>query len=346
MVNLKAIPKIKNNRIYKGIDTIIIDEISMVRADLLDGVDKFLRLNGRDQNMPFGGTQVVFVGDLFQLPPVLTLEEANIYNQLYDSPYFFSANSFRYDDFSHFELNTIFRQKEVAFIEFLNKVRNGNISISELDLINQRVIPKFSSDRYIVLTTTNQTAKILNQTKLDAIKSKEFVYKAQKEGDFPTEERSLPMELELKLKKGARVLFVKNDQGGQWVNGTMGTVQKLDQNNIEVKIDDAKETVNVGIEEWDNIEYQEKDGELKEVVIGKLFQYPLKLAWAITIHKSQGMSFDKVCLNFSHSPFAHGQTYVALSRCRSLEGLILTRKLYPNDILIDERIINFHQRLT
>lgn len=347
LINLNAINKKSNSRIYKDIDCVVIDEISMVRADLLDGIDKFLRLHGRDKNKPFGGTQMIFVGDLYQLPPVLTDEEAEIYNQLYDSPYFFSANSFRIDDFERIELNTIFRQKELNFIEFLNKVRNGNVSFDDLELINNRLTLKSPNDRYIVLTTTNKTAKSINELKLDAIKNKEYTYRAATEGDFQTEDRNLPVELELKLKKGARVLFVKNHRGGEWVNGTLGVVEKLGEDLIQIKLDETGKIVNVEIEEWDNIEYgpDEKTGNINEIVIGKLKQYPLKLAWAITIHKSQGMSFDKVCLDFSRSPFAHGQTYVALSRCRRLDGILLTKKLWPNDILIDERIIEFYNRI-
>ncbi len=174
-----------------------------------------------------------------------------------------------------------------------------------------------------------------------------FVYQAAVEGDFPTENRNLPVDLELKLKKGARVLFIKNDPGRKWVNGTLGEIHQLDEDSIKVEINETKKIVAVDINERDNIEYEynQKTGELEEKVIGKLKQYPLRLAWAITVHKSQGMSLDKVCVDFSRSPFAHGQTYVALSRCRSLKGIVLTKRIWPNDILIDERITEFHHRL-
>lgn len=347
MINLNAIRKRTSSRIYFDIDCVVIDEISMVRADLLDGIDKFLRLHGRDKNLPYGGTQMVFVGDLYQLPPVLTNEEGNVYNQLYDSPYFFNANSFRLDDFAIVELKTIFRQKEIRFIEFLNKVRNGDVSPETFDIINERVAKEPLNDNHIVLCTTNKTADNINQSKLNNINKPLFTYKAATEGIFPTEGRNLPVDLELKLKKGARVLFVKNDRGGRWVNGTLGTVCRLTEDLIQVKIDNTKKIVEVNINEWDNIkyEYDENSGEIVEKVIGKLIQYPLRLAWAITIHKSQGMSFDKVCIDFSKSPFAHGQTYVALSRCRSLEGIILIKKIWPNDVLIDDRIIEFYNKL-
>lgn len=347
LINLKAIRKAGSSRIYADLDCLIIDEVSMVRADLLDGVDRFLRLNGRDKNLPFGGIQIVFAGDLYQLPPVLTNEESDVYNQLYESPYFFSANSFNLDNFTTVELKTIFRQKEIDFIEFLNKVRNGDVSARLFDIINERLTKGLPNDSYIVLCTTNKTAESINQDKLNNISKPLFVYKATTEGIFPTENRNLPVDLELKLKKGARVLFVKNDKGKRFVNGTLGVVCKIADNSIQVKIDDLDKVVGVNIEQWDNIkyEYDNNSGEIVEKVIGKLKQYPLRLAWAITIHKSQGMSFDKVCLDFSRSPFAHGQTYVALSRGRSIKGIILTKKLWPNDVIIDDRIVEFHRKL-
>ena len=261
--------------------------------------------------------------------------------------HFFDANSFSIDNFENIELTTIFRQKQLQFIEILNKIRNGNISFPDLNIINQRVTTEPIPESHIILTTTNSVAQSINQTKLNNIKGKEFSYLGSTEGIFPTEDRYLPVEMDLKLKKGARVLFVKNDREGKWVNGTLGEVEKLGKDKIQVRLDESNTVVNVEIEEWDNIEYgPDKDTEeIREIVIGKLKQYPLKLAWAITIHKSQGMSFDKVCLDFTRSPFTHGQTYVALSRARKLEGLLLTKRIFPNDILIDERILDFYQRL-
>ena len=346
MIELKAIRR-NSKRIYSDLDCLVIDEVSMVRADLLDGVDRFLRLNGRDKKLPFGGVQIIMAGDLHQLPPVITQEEMSIYSQLYDSCYFFSSNSFRLEDFSVIELKTIFRQKEIDFIEFLNQIRLGRISSETRDAINQRVATKNPPESHVVLCTVNKTAEAINQRKLDEINNPLFVYKATIEGDFPTASRYLPVDLELKLKKNARVLFVKNDPGKRWVNGTLGRIHQLKEDLIEVKIDETNIIVQVDINEWDNIEYvfNQKTGELQEKIIGRLKQYPLRLAWAITVHKSQGMSLDKVCLDFSRSPFAHGQTYVALSRCRSLNGLLLTRRIWPNDIIIDERIIDFNSCL-
>lgn len=349
LIEPKAIRRIAGKRIFADLDCLIIDEISMVRADLLDGIEKFLRLNGRDEKRPFGGIQIVFVGDLYQLPPVLTNEDFSLYSQLYDSPYFFSANSFNLDDFSAIELKTVFRQKERDFIDFLNRVRTNDVSIESFEFINKKIVNSPIQNRdHVILCTINKTAENINLSKLSKIKKTEFIFKAAVEGDFPTEDRNLPVDLELRLKEGARVLFVKNDPGGKWVNGTLGVVYRLGKDLIKVKIDETSEVVDVYIAEWDNIryEYDQDSDELQEKIIGRLKQYPLRLAWAITIHKSQGMSLDKVCLDFSRSPFAHGQTYVALSRCRSLEGIVLTKKIWPNDVLIDERIVEFHKRLS
>jgi len=389
LINLKAIYKRKNTRLYKNIDTLIIDEISMVRADLLDGVDKFLRLNGKDQSLPFGGVQMVFVGDLYQLPPVVTNEENSVFGLYYDSPYFFSANSFNRDYFEIIELQTIFRQKEEDFVRFLNTVRSGQSSLDSLEYINSRLTSSEIKDSHIILCSINNTAQNINLSRLEKINKPLFTYQGIVEGDFPTEDRTLPVDLNLNLKVGAKVIFVKNDKGKRWVNGTMGTIHKLSKDEmralraensettlsyspkprtespkndihyhsdlmglsgtgVKVKIEDSNLIVNVLPETWDNIryEYDEEKGEIVEKVIGTLTQYPLRLAWALTIHKSQGMTFDRVCLDFRRSPFTHGQTYVALSRCRSLGGLLLTQKIYPNDIILDDRIVDFHKKIS
>jgi ATP-dependent DNA helicase PIF1 len=346
MIDPKAIKRMSNSRLYKDVDTIIIDEISMVRADVLDGIDQFLRIHGKDFSLPFGGVQMVFVGDLYQLPPVVTYEEQAMFNRFYDTPYFFSSNCFNYREFILIELKTIFRQKEQEFIDVLNKIRVGDVSMETMEIINNRLSERPAGDDYIILCTTNKVAEGINSSKLAAIQKPEHVYDATITGNFPTEERNIPVELELKLKVGAKVLFVKNDVGGQWVNGSVGKVHHLDKDTIHVMLDGGK-LVDVTQMEWENIryEYDEEKGEIVSTVLGTLTQYPLKLAWAITIHKSQGMSFDKVVIDFAKSPFAHGQTYVALSRCRSLDGLVLTKKIYPNDVLIDEKIREFYRKI-
>ncbi len=338
-----------DDRIYKDVDTIIIDEISMVRADVIDGIDTFLRMNGKDKNLPFGGVQMVFVGDLYQLPPVLRREEMSVFSQLYESPYFFSADAFSLRNFSMIELKTIFRQKDISFIEMLNHIRVGNVDSQILEPINARLSDKvIDRSKYITLTTTNNVAQSINESELNKIDSAVYTFTAKIEGKFPTENTALPVELELKLKKGARVMFVKNDKGRMWVNGTVGKVHEVTNESIKVAIDEPgrSEIVDVPIEEWENIKYEMDPytRELKEKVVGVLKQYPLRLAWAITIHKSQGMTFDRVNIDFSKSPFIHGQTYVALSRCRTIKGILLSKKVYPNDVIVDDRIVEFSKR--
>ena len=347
-----SVPRRVNSRIYRDLDTIIIDEISMVRADILDGIDHFLRIHGKDRSQPFGGVQMIFVGDLYQLPPIVTREDMVIFQQFYDSPYFFSSEAFSSTPFLSIELSHIFRQKDESFITLLNKIRVGAISSTDLSTINEQIVLKnYEKVRreYVTLATTNSVVNAINDSELNKIHEPLFTYQATIEGDFPTEDRLLPIDLELKLKKGARVIFVKNDKGRRWVNGTSGTIEELGSETIKVKLDEDgfHKIVSVDKEEWENVkyEYDEENGEVIPFVLGKLMQYPLKLAWAITIHKSQGMTFSKVNIDFSKSPFTHGQTYVALSRCRSLEGIVLSKKIWPNDVIVDERIIAFSQKL-
>lgn len=342
-----------NARLYRDIDTIIIDEISMVRADVLDGVDIFLRKYGRDKNLPFGGIQMIFVGDMYQLPPIVTREDMPIFNRYYASPYFFSSAVFGSLQFVPIELTTVFRQKDETFITILNKIRVGDVTTADLTRINDRIVTKdYEKVRkeYVTLATTNSVVNAINDSELNKIDQPLHTFTATVEGNFPTEDRILPVELELKLKKGARVIFVKNDKGRRWVNGTLGVVADIGDEGIKIKITDAgfHELVTVEKDEWENIkyEYDEEKNEVVPFVLGKLIQYPLKLAWAITIHKSQGMTFSKVNIDFSKSPFTHGQTYVALSRCRTLEGIVLTKKIWPNDVIVDERIVSFSQKLS
>lgn len=343
MLHEQMIHRVNDRSLYTDVDTIIIDEASMLRADMLDAIEKFMRLNGRDKNNPFGGTQIILVGDLFQLPPVVTNEEHDIYSSFYDTPYFFSAGSFNMEMFQVLLLDKVFRQKDEEFVNVLNAIRDGNANMKTMSLINKRVIKGNIEHNHIILCTTNAAAEGINQIKLNALRSSEYEYEATLEGSFRDNDRFLPVNTVLKLKKGARVLFVKNDTGGRWVNGSLGTVHKLKQDLVQVKLDNG-EIVDVERETWSDIRYNfdEQKDRIVENEVGKAYQYPLKLAWAITIHKSQGMTFDKVCLDFRKSPFAHGQTYVALSRCRTLEGITLTKNLYPNDVLVDERIVEFY----
>lgn len=341
-----------NSRVYKDLDVVIIDEISMVRADLFDALDRVLRINGKDRNLPFGGIQMIVVGDLYQLPPIVAREEAHIFSQFFESPYFFSANAFSDSGFAVIELTHIFRQKDEQYISLLNKIRIGDVSMQDMAPINDRVVVKdYEKVRreFITLATTNSVVAGINDSELNKIDGPLFTYNATVEGNFPTEERTLPVEIDLKLKKGARVIFIKNDKGRRWVNGTSGFVDSIDKHTIKVRLDDPgfHEIVTVPIEEWENIkyEYDEDAQSVVPVVLGTLKQYPLKLAWAITIHKSQGMTFNKANIDFTKSPFTHGQTYVALSRCRTLEGMVVTKKIYPNDVMVDPRIIEFSKKI-
>lgn len=332
-----------DSRLYRQIDTLVIDEVSMVRADMLDGIDMFLRKFGRDRNMPFGGVQIILVGDLFQLPPILTEEEKTVFNRFYDSPYFISSDSFFEGKFSLLELTKIFRQTDQEFIKLLNQVRTGNISHETLKPINGRLKDSKSIDRTkaVTLTTTNRVAQEINLSQLSKLPDEEFVYGATFDGDFPTKEFSLPVELELRLKIGARVMFVKN--GELYVNGTLGVIKRLTEHKVVVKIDDTLEEIEVEKTKWDNIKYS-FDEETKTIVpkvAGTMSQYPIRLAWAITIHKSQGMTFSKINIDYSRSPFAHGQTYVALSRCRSLKGISISKEIYPNDVIVDQRVVEY-----
>lgn len=346
IIDKKAIHDRIDTRLYMDIDTVVIDEISMVRADVLDGIDLFLRRYGRSRSLPFGGAQIILVGDLYQLPPVVTKEEVKIFRKLYETPYFFNSNVFKLANFKIVELTTIFRQKQDHFIEILNQIRVGEIDNDALVPINNRVSQKNSKD-HIILTTTNGVADGINQAKLDSINKPLFTFNAIIEGNFPDKDRHLPAPKKLDLKKGARVMFVKNDRGGRWINGTLGWISELNSERIRVKLSDesGEKEVTVPLEEWENVkyEYDDESEEIKTIVVGKLKQFPLRMAWAVTIHKSQGMTFSKVKIDFTKSPFAHGQTYVALSRCRTLEGLLLTKRIWLNDIIIDPEITEFHK---
>ena len=342
-----------NSRIYRDLDTIIIDEISMVRADIFDAIDRFLRVNGKDRNLPFGGIQIIVVGDLYQLPPIVNREESHLFKELYESPYFFSSDAFQSASFSVIELTSIFRQNDAEFIKILNDIREGYVDDKDLSVINKQVVThdyeKIRRD-YITLATTNSVVAAINDSELNKIDGPLKVFEAEVKGDFPTEDRVLPAELILKLKRGAKVIFLKNDSGKRYVNGTVGIIHEIDDTGIKVKLDEVgfHEIVSVEKSIWEHIKYEYNDqtGEITPVVLGTLQQYPLKLAWAITIHKSQGMTFEKVNIDFSKSPFAHGQTYVALSRCRSLKGMVFTKKIYPNDIIVDKRIVDFSKRFS
>lgn len=344
--NIKA-----GENIYKKLDAIIIDEISMVRADLLDCVDKFLRLNGKKKKMPFGGTQMIFIGDLYQLPPVVTGEEKEIFKSQYRSPYFFDAKALEKFEMKFVELEKIYRQKDEKFIYLLNAIRNNSITPEELENINQCYNPVFAprkNDFYIYLTPTNNASWEINEIKLRELSGKEFQYEATIDGDF--EERSFPTDKCLNLKIGAQVMFLNNDMGKRWVNGTIGKIVEIERHQefddeIMVELADG-EMVNVLPFVWKiyNFYFDKDRGAIESEMVGSFKQYPLKLAWSVTMHKSQGKTFDKVIVDIGNGTFAHGQMYVALSRCTTLDGLVLKKKILKRHILMDWRVIDFLTR--
>jgi len=336
-----------NNRIYKTIDTIVIDEASMVRADLFEGIDIFMRRHGRDSNRLFGGAQIILAGDPYQLPPVVNSEEEPIISKFYKTPYFFSTKTYKHGDFQLLELMEIHRQHDEKFIRLLNLIRHGKVDVQDLKPINDKLIKSsyaYSKTKGVTLSTTNNVANTINRTQLLKLSSPEYEFQAKIVGKFP-EEKNTIVPRKLLLRKGARVMTLKNT--GKFRNGDMGTVTKLDKKNIIIKLDLGSEELVLLDEKWENIRYKVDPGsnDIKVEVIGKLRQFPLRLAWAITVHKSQGMTFNCVNIDYSRSPFVGGQTYVALSRCRTLEGLTVTKELYPNDVFVDDRIVDYMNNL-
>lgn len=339
--------------LYQNIDTIIIDEISMVRADLLDCVDTFLRLYGKNRMAAFGGVQMVFIGDLFQLPPVVTSAERGIFRDVYASPYFFDSKIFRELNGSGqhprkmevVELKKIYRQKEEHFIKLLGTIRNRTADAEHLKALNERYLPHFKpaqDDFYICLTTTNAMADQINREKLNELQGESYCYEGILTGKF--ESRNLPTHQSLELKAGAQVMLLNNDSGRRWVNGSVGKITEIidDGKIIKVELPEGQ-AVEVTTFEWEMYRFFfNEDTELLESEsVGSFKQYPLKLAWAVTIHKSQGKTFDKVIIDIGNGAFAHGQTYVALSRCTSFEGLILKKPILKRHILLDNSVVEF-----
>lgn len=348
-ITTKDIRKHRNRKLYQNIDLLIIDEISMVRADMLDNIDYFLRLN-RDNPHPFGGVQVVFFGDLFQLPPVLSNEvEKQFFMNYYDSPYFFSAKVFLEFSMSMIALKKIYRQEARYFIRLLDAVRTNRIDHDDLEDLNERYVPDFNSKEfYITLSARNTTVDRINNQALRDIPLPEQIYYGQIKGDFNPS--LFPTELALRLKLNAQVMFLRNDPEKQFVNGTIGKVVKLEAENITVMIEEQGGTqryINVQPVDWEISRYKQAENDPHKIeteIIGTFTQYPLKLAWAVTIHKAQGKTFDRVIIDLDKGAFEYGQTYVALSRCRSLEGIVLSQPLKPSDILTDPKIIEFYEQ--
>lgn len=333
---------------YQKLDAVIIDEISMVRADMLDNMDIFLRIN-RGIDEPFGGVQMIFFGDLFQLPPVVASNfEKEYLSEKYETPYFFSADILNEDiDFEMLELNTVYRQEDRSFINLLDNIRTNELDWDDLEALNARHQPDMShEDLYIMLSGRNKMVQEINEQKLSEIDSPIYEYLAKVEGNF--QQTIMPTESNLKLKLGAQVMFLKNDPDKEFVNGTIGIISHLDHDSIKVNLSEDGQThkeIAVSPMEWEFIKYgldDKKPGEIKATVQGTFKQFPLKLAWAITIHKSQGKTFDNVIIDLGkQGAFEYGQTYVALSRCTTLEGIVLKRPLQARDIKVDQRIVEF-----
>ncbi|SHO51690.1 helix-turn-helix domain-containing protein [Desulfopila aestuarii] len=334
----------EKRNIIKSLDLLVIDEISMVRADLLDLVDMVLR-RYRRFDIPFGGVQLLMIGDLHQLSPVVKEAEWQLLRPHYDSPYFFSCRALSQAELVPIELKHIYRQSDTTFIELLNRVRDNKLDAASLEQLNKRYIPDFSpadEEGYITLSTHNNSADAINATKLKELAGTSRHFNAELDGEFP--EHIYPTAAALHLKVGAQVMFVKNDTAPEkrYFNGKIGRVVKMSEKNIEVSCPDDLETIVVERAKWENIEYtiDPENAEISQNTIGTFAQYPLKLAWAITIHKSQGLTFDRAIID-AQAAFAHGQVYVALSRCRTLEGMVLSAPLTPSAIKTDHTVNRF-----
>mgnify|MGYP001420352500 FL=1 len=345
VIQTRHIKKVRQIELLQNLETLIIDEISMVRADVFDAIDYSLRVHRKKLTQPFGGVQVIVFGDLFQLPPVVNMDESSLLERIYPSgQFFFHSNIFQDAQFKTLELQSIYRQKDDHFIYLLNAVRDGSITHSQIDNLNDSLVDNFEMDEgKIILTTTNARASGINQNYLKQLNSEEFSYRAQATGQFYKE--LFPTDEVLKLKKGAQVIMIKNDPEKRWVNGSIGTIHDIAEKKIKVKIN--HKIYEVKKEKWDRIQYSYDDDqqEVLENVTGSFKQYPMRLAWAITIHKSQGQTFEKVIIDMSQGSFAPGQLYVALSRCISLEGIELLRPLKKSDVIVNKQLIGFQDRL-
>jgi len=348
--NSESVRKFNRNKIkiIKSLDLLVIDEISMVRADLLDGIDDVLR-QYRNKNLPFGGVQLLMIGDLQQLSPVVKDDEWQLLRQYYDTVYFFSSKALKESNPINVELRYIFRQSDDKFIKILNEIRDNMLSESSMQELNKRYKPGITSNAeedYITLTTHNAIADRINNEQLSRIKGKSYKFIADVEGTFS--EYSFPTDYELTLKKGAQVMFIKNDSSPEklYYNGKIGIITAIDKYDIEVRCQGDDEHIVLHKETWENIRYSTNTAtaHIEEEKIGSFTQYPLRLAWAITIHKSQGLTFEKAIID-AQQAFAHGQIYVALSRCKSLEGLILSSKISGKGIICDSQVISFNRNI-
>jgi len=332
------IKRSRNGRVMRQMSTLVIDEISMVRSDLMWAIDQSLRLNRNRPLVPFGGVRLILFGDLHQLPPVVRgAEEAAHLADTFGGPFFFAHSALQEDIGTHLlELGQVFRQTDESLVSVLDRVREGDADEDDLALLNERVSPVRTLSEglaYVILTPTNEAANRINRAYLDALPGAPHRYEAGVTGEFNP--RAQPTDSELVLKEGARVIMLRNDPDRRWVNGTIATVAKLTPEKVWIDVEGREHEVEMVA--WENRRYAFDQGSEKivETVAGTFRQFPMRLAWALTIHKSQGLTLDKVYIDLGRGTFAHGQAYVALSRCRTLEGLALARPLQPRDILFD-----------
>ena len=344
---VRVLSNSSRQEIYKNIDMSVIDEISMVRADLLDCIDKFLKLNRNETRKPFGGVQMVFIGDLYQLPPVVKYNERKLFSSMYKSTYFIDAKSFEPLEMRFIELQKHYRQSDEKFIAVLNAIRNNSLSEQHLDMINKRFDPDFApgeASGYVTLATTNAIADKINQKELEKLKSPKHTYSAEVKGDI--DEKSFPTDMELTLKLGTQVMLLNNDPDGRWVNGSIGTVKEIIKGSradaIIIELTDGR-IVNVLPFTWDvyKFTFDKQEMKIKSEQVGSFTQYPIMLAWAITIHKSQGKTFDKVIIDIGKGTFVAGQLYVALSRCTTMEGIVLRSRLEQRHVFKNWRVAKF-----